>query len=169
MVLDRGAINFIGARSLTNNTAELSALVEFCLWALFGHEQGNDWISELSLVVHCDSKYVIDCVEGEFRPKENVTLSTLARHLWSGATKRLHLRIVWVKGHSGNSSNDKADEAAKKGCDKDKCSLWWDRPFSLHELEITLVELLHAFQEGFFCATGARVGESQERPSDANK
>ncbi|CAK0873857.1 unnamed protein product [Prorocentrum cordatum] len=85
------------------------------------------------VTLHCDSKYVIGILTGKFQPKENVGLALLAGHLWARARSRRDIQVVWVKGHSGDYGNDCADDAARRGGDRDMHAEHWTRPFYLSD------------------------------------
>ena len=56
---------FIGARKLSNNTGELSAVVEALLW-LLAECEAAEMLSDLPAVLHTDSKYVIGILTKKF-------------------------------------------------------------------------------------------------------
>jgi ribonuclease HI len=99
-----------GFRKTTNNRMELMAV---CV-AL---ENLNT--NKYPIVIHCDSKYVIDAItqkwvwnwnQKQFKGKKNQDL--WLRYL------RLHdqfnVSFVWVKGHAGHPENERCDELAFK-------------------------------------------------------
>jgi ribonuclease HI len=102
------AHGFLGATRKTNNTAELHAFIEAAIWS-FGFEPTN-------FVFHIDSLYVIRLLKGDFMAKENVSISILAQHWWDTIRQKHNCSLVWVKGHSGNVGNDRADGLADQGC-----------------------------------------------------
>ena len=139
-VVDKQHPMFIGSERWTNNTAEMSAAVEFLLWLLSNTESPNPVIVPYTstsltatVILHTDSRYVMGIVLGKFRARENIHLATLLRHLWRRASRIFNLHIVWVKGHSGDVGNDLADECARFGGDAGKQAEWWDRPFVLSD------------------------------------
>ena len=129
VIVDKASPHYIGARGLTNNTGEMSAVVEFLLWIL---SQPPGEIDK-PVVVHCDSKYAIGMLTGKFRARENIELARLLVHLWSLARDRHQLFVQWVKGHCQCHGNEFADKSAKRGCDISDACAWWTRPFRLRE------------------------------------
>ena len=99
----------LGASSRTNNTAELSAIIELFLWLL-------EYASPMSLVVITyDSKYAANIARGKWSPSSNKKIAALARSMWERVRIRFEVQWVWVKGHSGDSGNEAADRAADLG------------------------------------------------------
>ena len=125
VVTDQMDTRFVGARRLTNNTGELSAVIEFLLWALAETDScQNHILLDAPIVVHTDSTYVLGILVGKFRAPENRAISLLAVHLWQMARKRFEMHIVWVKGHNGHYGNECVDAAAKCGSDASCQELW---------------------------------------------
>ncbi len=106
-----------GERDTTNNRMELTAAIE-ALNALKGPQQ---------VVLHTDSKYVMDGIESWLPNWKKRGWKTAARKpvknqdLWQAldkATDRHDIRWVWVKGHDGNPGNEQADSLANLGIDE---------------------------------------------------
>lgn len=98
----------------TNNQGELTAVLDLL-------EQTAD--AGEDLVIHCDSKYVINSVtqwmagwkrkgwrKGDGKPVLNVEIMQSIDKAMTGRWDRV--RFEWVKGHSGHALNEKADELA---------------------------------------------------------
>lgn len=98
----------------TNNQGELTAVLN-----LLEQTAGADD----DLVIHCDSKYVINSVtqwmagwkrkgwrKGDGKPVLNVEIMQAIDKAMTGRWDRV--RFEWVKGHSGHVLNEKADELA---------------------------------------------------------
>jgi ribonuclease HI len=107
---------FGGATETTNNRMELTAAIE-ALNALRGR---------CDIIVHTDSKYVMDGINEWLPNWKNRGWKTAARKpvknkdLWQAldeATQRHDIEWRWVKGHSGDPGNEKADELANLGVD----------------------------------------------------
>ncbi|CAK0805006.1 unnamed protein product, partial [Prorocentrum cordatum] len=77
------------------------------------------------------------CVQGFLtevcQPRENARLAILAVHLWKRASLLFDMRIRWVKGHSGNLGNEKADFWAKRGADRRFNTAHWRRSYPAHD------------------------------------
>ena len=132
VITDRRGPLFLGAERLTNNTAEVSAVIEFLLWVLSETDNVDDHIFlDAPIVLHTDSTYVLGILSGKFQPRENRALSMLAIHLWRCVRKRLTIFVVWVKGHSMCYGNDCADTAARNGGDVSFSDSWWQRLISV--------------------------------------
>ena len=105
---DSQHIKYLGAQVGSNNTGELSAIVEALLKFALEHEYTD-------VVVHSDSKWSIHMIKGVWRPKTNKTLVSLAQRLAFNSGLRTHFQ--WVKGHSGVEGNERADRLAEQGRD----------------------------------------------------
>lgn len=106
-----------GAQDTTNNRMEMQAVIE-ALKALK---------SECEVNLYTDSKYVMDSVNkwlpgwkkrgwqtSNKKPVKN-------KDLWEIldiATKEHKIEWHWVKGHTGNPGNEKADALANRGIDE---------------------------------------------------
>ena len=78
-----------------------------------------------------DSKYVQGILEGKFKAKENTTMSIFLVHLWTECKKTYNMEIRWVKGHSNDMGNDRADGLAQRGADFTQRLHWWKRPYTI--------------------------------------
>ncbi len=99
---------FVGPND-DNNYAELIA-AEFALIELL-----DGGAEETPIVLHTDSRYVIDAIEGksEETPKEKHQESILRCR---GMIAQLQdFQFKWVKGHNGNRGNELADSLANVG------------------------------------------------------
>ena len=100
-------LKYLGAQVGSNNTEELSAIIEALLFAL-EHEYGE-------VVIHSDSKWAILMIQGIWKPKTNKDLVVLAQRLTHQCGLKVHLQ--WVKGHVGVEGNELADRLANEGRD----------------------------------------------------
>lgn len=111
---------FGGSPHTTNNIMELTAALE-ALTFLHTHPVKND-VWEVSMFV--DSRYVLDgATEWMHNWKKKNWVSVKNKELWQQLDALLvspHLKInwTWVKGHSGNYGNDRADTLANMGVPK---------------------------------------------------
>ena len=81
----------------TNNRMELQAVIE-CL----------KFVNDKSIIIHTDSRYVINCATRKFKINAN-------KDLWNeydAASRGKEIKWVWVKGHSNNYYNDLVDRYA---------------------------------------------------------
>ena len=106
-----------GEPETTNNRMELTAAIE-ALNALKGPS---------GVILYTDSKYVMDGIN-EWMPnwkkrgwKTSAKKPVKNKDLWQAldeATQRHNIDWRWVKGHSNNPGNEKADELANLGVDE---------------------------------------------------
>lgn len=105
-----------GVQETTNNRMELTAIYE----AIRGLPNGQ------FATVYSDSEY---CVKGltiwhrAWKKKDWIKKDAprINRDLWiqiDAHTSRLNISFVWVRGHSGNAGNERADELAMMGRNK---------------------------------------------------
>jgi ribonuclease HI len=99
-----------GFRKTTNNRMELSAVIAG-LEALKKENQ--------QIIIYSDSRYVVDAVEkgwlagwvkSGFKNKKN---PDLWQRFWNLYNKH-QITLQWVKGHAGNTYNERCDQLATK-------------------------------------------------------
>jgi ribonuclease HI len=106
-----------GERETTNNRMELTAAIE-ALNALNGRQ---------SVVLHTDSKYVLDGLT-QWLPnwksrgwKTSAKKPVKNKDLWQAldeAANKHDITWKWVKGHAGDPGNEAADDLANRGIDE---------------------------------------------------
>ena len=125
VVLNAESKMFTGATRLTNNTAEMSALIEVCWFLLAIHAPHPNCVNNRrhmamrtgdKVFIHPDSKYAIGVVQGLFFPRENVLMAKLLRHLYGVVQRVFDVSLCWTKGHDGDLGNVLADTLANEGC-----------------------------------------------------
>ncbi len=104
-----------GAGDTTNNRMELTAAIE----AL------NALTRPCHVTLHTDSSYVKNGIQKwmdnwkargwRTASKKPVKNEDLWRALDEASNRHTDIKWVWVKGHSGNPGNEKADELANEG------------------------------------------------------
>lgn len=108
-----GARESGGAARTTNNIMELTALIN-----------GLEYVGpESSLLIRCDSKYVIDAMtkwapgwrrkgwkKADGQPVKNRELVERLLNLYEGRTG--NTEVEWVKGHDGDAANELCDSLA---------------------------------------------------------
>ena len=87
-----------GTDNSTNNKMELSAVIEFLSY----------FPLEKDITIYSDSLYVINCASGMWKRKKNIDLWNKYEEVLRGR----HIQWKKVKGHSGDTYNDIADELA---------------------------------------------------------
>lgn len=111
---------YAGSSEATNNQMELSAAI----WAL--EYAMNMATITPKMIVHTDSKYVIDGITSWLPGWKKKNWKTAGgdpvknQELWKALDRANSLMKVewrWVKGHSGNAGNELADQLANQGLD----------------------------------------------------
>ena len=98
VVLNAESKLFVGATRLTNNVAEMSALIEVCWFLLAIHAPHPRCVNrrrQMAMRTQ-DSKYAIGIAQGLFFPRENVLMAKLLRHLY-GVVQRVpkDTMVIW--------------------------------------------------------------------------
>ena len=107
VVTDNHHLKYLGAAVGSNNTGEMSAIIEALLFAL-----EHDYTR---VHIHTDSQWSLNMITGKWRPKTNKQLILLAQRL--AYKSGMHTTFSWVKGHAGSEGNEVADTLAGAGRD----------------------------------------------------
>lgn len=98
-----------GAPDGTNNTAELQAAIHGLRAVIDrGLHKNND------VEIVSDSTYCLGLANGSYEPNTHFELVMRLRLL----VQQTGAKTRWVRGHSGDAFNDRADELAKAGRDR---------------------------------------------------
>ena len=132
-----GAKGFVGTTKKSNNTAEAQAVVEVLLFLLTQLEAERPVLEpRAKIIIHSDSKYVVDSIRNGSRALRNVLIRDYLIHLWKRTREAYDIEIVWVRGHDNDVGNELADKLADEGShitDTGKCSPWRPRDIGFHE------------------------------------
>ena len=112
VITDKTAGVFLGAEKHSNNSGELTALIEGMLWALECDTQPDS-----AILLRPDSELAMGWTIGDLKAKVNKALVAKARCVYKRLLCQRKGRVYWrhVKGHSGHLRNDHADELANEG------------------------------------------------------
>ena len=107
--------NEVTAHVVTNNTAELGAIIGACRWVLAVEPRPP------AVAFLYDSTWAANCARGLWKPRSNSYEVDAARRAIEKVTD-LGIVIEWhhVRSHRGHFLNELADLAAKMGCNSTK-------------------------------------------------
>ncbi|CAE8616179.1 unnamed protein product, partial [Polarella glacialis] len=116
---------FLGAERGTNNTGELTAIGEACLWLIEHEDERFGAQGELVPAwIHYDSEYACDLAARRSTPTSNMELAERIAQLVEQVRARRPLRFKHVKGHSNDVGNDAADKYADWGSQGRATAQW---------------------------------------------
>ena len=102
---------WVGAESETNNTGELTAMIEALLWL----ESEAPGPPEVHATILYDSTYAHASVTSQSNPTTNEKLVAKSRAIFERVSRIRPFDFVYVRGHSGNLGNNHADRLAGLG------------------------------------------------------
>lgn len=92
-----------GKKNTTNNQMEIMAVIQALHWLMRNNESGT---------IYTDSQYVWGTINKNWKRNKNQNYWKV----WDLVFKRWpNVKVEWVKGHSTNEFNNKADKLAVKG------------------------------------------------------
>ena len=100
---------YLGASVGSNNTAEISAIMESILYLL------RSATPPTKVTIYYDSKWAAQMTRGLSRPKKHNQLIFNARACYEKLKNISEIEWVWIKGHTGNQGNELADALAEQG------------------------------------------------------
>ena len=115
VVLDEWDPVFLGAEVGTNNTGELTAIGEACVWLWENREERTQDGQVVPAVIHYDSEYARDLAVRAAAPRSNQRLAESVASWVEKVRSVRPLEFRHVKGHSGDVGNDAADKFANRG------------------------------------------------------
>ena len=102
-----------GALLASNNTAELTALLEALRWVI---QYGGDE----RVVIRCDSMYAMEIAEERWKAKANLELVDVVRAALNAARVGRDVDLNHVRGHEGHRWNERADHLARSAAEGKK-------------------------------------------------
>ena len=102
---DPRALHYHGATVGSNNTGEVTAIIEALEYA---HTHDHT-----AVTVYSDSEWAINVIKGRWRAKANRNLVHHAQKLVTQTGLKVHLH--WVKSHQGTEGSEMADRLAHRG------------------------------------------------------
>ncbi len=102
-----------GALLASNNTAELTALLEALRWVI--QYEGDE-----EVVIRCDSMYAMEIAEERWKAKANLELVDVVRAALNAARVGRMVDLNHVRGHEGHRWNERADHLARSAAEGKK-------------------------------------------------
>ena len=125
VITDKWDPVYLGADKETNNTGELTAIGEACIWLLEKTGELDADGNKVHAEIHYDSEYARDLATRRAAPKTNHELANKVADLVDKVRENRRLTFRHVKGHSGDVGNDSADKYADLGAKGRSSPQWW--------------------------------------------
>ena len=156
---------WLGARERTNNTAELSAIIEACLWL---RDEAPDSGGE-PVMLRYDSQYAANISLGRYTPKTNKELAETAKRMMADTMSSRNVTTQHVYGHTGAVDNEVADRLADKGAKGEIAadSRRWAAPRGTYEAVLPIPEVQHKIKRPNRAAHWAAKREGRPAPYSA--
>ena len=102
-----------GALVASNNTAELTALLQALRWTI--QHTGVEGVT-----IRCDSMYAMEIGEGRWKAKANLELVDVVRAALQAARVKRDVEMNHVRAHEGHRWNERADHLARSAAEETK-------------------------------------------------
>ena len=111
VVTEKDSHVFLGAEEATNNTGELTAMMEAMIWMKEEAPDGKN----VPVTIKFDSEYAAGIIRGIMQPKTNKELASKGLEIYRDLEQTREIKWEWVKGHSEENGNWWADKLADEG------------------------------------------------------
>ena len=105
VVTDPDNLHFRGAQVGSNNTGELTAILEALIMAI-----DHNW---RDVTIRTDSQWSINVITRKWKARSHKTLVNYIKSIIRSAS--IKVRLSWIKAHAGHEGNERADKLAEEG------------------------------------------------------
>ena len=105
VVTDPDSLHFRGAQVGSNNTGELTAILEALIMAM-----DKNW---QDVTIRSDSQWSINVIAGKWKARSHKTLVNYIKSIIRGGS--IKVRLSWIKAHAGHEGNERADRLRRGG------------------------------------------------------
>ena len=105
VVTDPDSLHFRGAQVGSNNTGELTAILEALTMAI-----DKNW---QDVTIRSDSQWSINVITGKWKARSHKTLVNYIKSIIRAGS--IKVRLSWIKAHAGHEGNERADRLAEEG------------------------------------------------------
>ena len=109
VITDQTSTHWAGAEIGSNNTAELTAILEAAVWAYHAHPPVTN------VDIRYDSTYAAQLATGEWLPTSNTLLVDMVLAAVQQLQTKATVTFTHVKSHQGEIWNERADQLAAHG------------------------------------------------------